>query len=69
MPDNLVQEYVVTRDVTPGECRWLRETVTAGTVVQRFWGVTYGVIGNGIAVSRDGGYPFFEMPRDALAAR
>lgn len=61
--------WLVTRDVTPAECHWLSdETVTAGTTVYRCNKPTYGCIGNGFAATLDpeGGYPFFELPWDAI---
>lgn len=63
-PDRMI----VIRDVTKEECWWLQETVPTGTVVYRFWGTTYGVIGNGTPVTynADGEYPFFELPYDSV---
>jgi hypothetical protein len=63
---------VITRDVTPQECPWLRATLTAGTTVRRFHKSTYGCIDHnrGTAVTFDlenGDYPFLEVPTDALA--
>jgi hypothetical protein len=59
---------VVTRDVTRQECPWLDDDIGAGTVVREYLGPTYGLRGEGcIAVSRDGGVPFFELPSDATA--
>lgn len=61
-------DMIVTRDVTPDECDWLDETVTAGTKVKRFTKYTYGCINNysGVAVSYTDDYPFFELPRDSV---
>lgn len=61
-------KYRVTRDVTPDECHWLRETVHEGTIVYPYEGVTYGCVGDGIAVSMTGKKfsTFFELPLDAL---
>lgn len=59
----------VNRDVTPQECSWLMETVTAGTLVYQYIGVTYGCISeDGVAVALEGPDkpPFFQLPRDAL---
>lgn len=57
----------VTRDVTPDECWWLGETVTAGTVVYRCTRPTYGAVREFPAtLDPDGDYPFFELPWDAV---
>lgn len=57
----------ITRDVTPEECRWLRETVRAGEILYVYPGFTYGVIGSGMPLTREPGEtPFFEVPRDAI---
>lgn len=56
-----------TRDVTPAECWWLSETVPAGTLVYRCTEPTYGCVKDFPAtLDPDGGYPFFELPHDAL---
>lgn len=62
-------KYLVTRDVTPNECDWLKETIKQDTIIYRFYGATYGCISpSGVAVtfSSEGDNPFFEMPYDAL---
>lgn len=61
--------WIVTRDVTAEECHWLGETIVAGTKVYRCRKPTYGCISpNGFAATLDpeGGYPFFELPWDAV---
>jgi hypothetical protein len=59
--------YVVTRDVSPQECHWLAETVTKGTTVHRCTRPTYGCVDEFPAtLDPDGGYPFFELPWDAI---
>ena len=59
--------WVVTRDVTPEECRWLEATVVAGTTVYRCNKPTYGCVREFAAtLDPKGGYPFFELPWDAV---
>ena len=59
--------YTVTRDVTPDECPWLAETVTAGTRVYRCTSPKYGCVRDFPAtLDPEGGYPFFELPHDAV---
>lgn len=66
----LGQPVTVTRDVAAGELHnYLGRDVQAG---ERFWTftqMTYGSVDDrgGIALSeRNGEYPFFEFPRDAV---
>lgn len=60
-------EYVVTRDVSQGECHWLPEAIPAGTTVFRCAKSTYGAVRDFPATFEpDGGYPFFELPHDAV---
>lgn len=64
-------KYTVNRDVTPDECPWLRETITAGTTVYQCMKATYGCIswtGEAVTLADDGGYPFFELPVEALTS-
>lgn len=62
-----MSRWIVTRDVTPEECWWLGETVTAGTVVHRCARTTYGAVRDFPAtLDPDGDYPFFELPWDAI---
>lgn len=62
-----MSRWIVTRDVTPEECWWLGETVTAGTIVHRCARTTYGAVKDFPAtLDPDGGYPFFELPWDAI---
>jgi hypothetical protein len=57
----------VTRTVTPEECPWLDETYWPGEILEEFTGATYGCVqATGVACSRDGRNPFFELPADAL---
>jgi len=61
---------IVAREVTIEECPWLDEPMPSGTLVHRFTLSTYGCcyLEEGIPVSiRADEYPFFELPRDALA--
>jgi hypothetical protein len=61
--------FILNRDVTPQECHWLAETVAKGTAVYRCTNPTYGAVHEFPATLRpDGGYPFFELPYDALTA-
>jgi hypothetical protein len=62
-------KYIVTRDITTDECEWLDKTIKEGTIVNKFYGTTYGCMGpDGIAVTfdKDGGNPFFELPYNSL---
>ena len=59
-------KFTTTREVTRKECHWLREDIPEGTTLYKFTGATYGVIGDGIAMTMDGDTPFFEIPRDAI---
>jgi hypothetical protein len=59
---------VVTRDITPQECEWLRETIVAGT---ELWigNDHYGVCtkdGSGIPVTDGVSEYVFEVPVDAV---
>lgn len=59
--------WIVTRDVTPEEAHWLGETITAGTTVYRCNKPTYGAVKDFAAtLDPGGGYPFFELPWDAV---
>lgn len=64
-----MSELITTRLVTMEECPWLDDDVEQGTVVHRYSGVTYGVIGpDGVAVTlQPHKLPFFELPRAALS--
>lgn len=59
---------IITRTITKAECPWLDSDVVAGEKVHKFIGTTYGVVGDGVPVSRVGAmdYPFFEIPQDAV---
>lgn len=60
--------YTVTRNVTPTECHWLTDTISAGTMVFRCTKPTYGAVRDFPATfDPDGGYPFFELPHNAVA--
>lgn len=60
-------QFQLTRDLTKAECPWLKADLREGTIVHEYTGHTYGCISSkGIACSRDGGTPFFELPREAL---
>lgn len=62
-------KLVTTREITVAECPWLDEDIPAGTELVSFYKYTYGCIGpNGRAVSLTGDYPFFEVPRNAIAS-
>jgi hypothetical protein len=61
----------LVRDVTQNECPWLDMDRRTGTVVYRCTKATYGAISwTGIACTDDphGGYPFFELPANAVEA-
>lgn len=62
------QRMRVIRVPTEDECWWIREgQLKVGDTVYLFEQTTYGVIGNGTAVSFvKGEYPFFEIPWDAI---
>ena len=57
----------VKRNVMVQECPWLDTSLYSGTHVYLYDGPTYGVISaEGVAVTRAGQLPFFELPKDAL---
>jgi hypothetical protein len=57
----------LTRKLTTKEYPWLPKDLEKGTVVYRYFGYTYGVIGSGIAVTlQPDKTPFFEVPADAV---
>jgi len=58
----------LTRDVTMEECKWLHRDLKKGELVAQYKGHTYGCISpSGIACTeREGEWPFFELPEDAL---
>jgi hypothetical protein len=64
------REALVTRDVTTGECPWLVNVpvpITAGMTVYHCHLPTYGAVRDFAAtLDPDGGYPFFELPYDAI---
>jgi hypothetical protein len=46
---------------------WMDETIEPGTVVYEYVGYTYGVIGEGVAVTREPRtFPFFELPESVI---
>ena len=57
----------ITRDITVEECPWLHAPLSAGDVVYKFYGVTYGCVGwDGTAMSLEPNKnPFFEVPNNA----
>jgi len=60
--------YTVTRDVTPDECWWLAKAISRGSTVYRCVKPTYGSTrGPAFTFDPDGGYPFFELPHDAVS--
>lgn len=60
-------EYVVTREVAMTEAPWLPIAMPAGTVVYRCTKPTYGAVKEFPATfDPKGGYPFFELPHDAV---
>lgn len=63
-----MKKYLVTRDVEPSECNWLKETVKKNTILYKYQGPTYGCISwSGVAVTAEQDKtPFFEMPYDVL---
>lgn len=59
----------VIRDVTVDECPWLEGTIVKGALLWHCDKPTYGCVSpSGIAVTaaEDRGYPFFELPQDAV---
>lgn len=62
--------WVLTRDVKPDEFHWwVPDNLTAGTKVYRCTKCTYGCVKDFAAtLDPDGGYPFFELPWDAIEA-
>jgi hypothetical protein len=60
-------KFILTRDVTPEECDWLKRTYVKGEKVFKYTGCTYGCISpKGTACSTDGEIPSFELPNNAL---
>ena len=63
-------KLIVTRLVTPTECKWLDRNYHIGEVVYTCTRPDYGCVNNanGFAATEDpeGGYPFFEMPWDSV---
>lgn len=71
MTNTTPKRYRVTRDVGKDEKNnWHGADVAAGTLFYRFRGVAYGSCDevNGVALTEDpdGGFPFFEFPRNAV---
>lgn len=63
-------KFIVTRDVSKSECPWLPEDLSAGFVVNQFVRCAFGCItpdGTACTFDEGGGYPFFELPKDAVA--
>jgi hypothetical protein len=60
--------YKVTRVVTTSECPWLDKNMARGQAVYKYYGCTYGCVGEtGIAVTvLPNAEPFFELPSSAL---
>lgn len=59
--------YRVTRDLSTSDEEFSSFDLPAGSVVYRYTGATYGVIGHGgVAVSLDGDIPFGQVPLSAL---
>lgn len=59
--------YEVIRDVSVEECHWLEEPVTKGTIVEHFFGCTYGCISDyGTAIKFIGKDYFVELPMNSL---
>jgi len=60
--------YVLTRDVTREECRWLDRTFKEGEKVYEYTDYTYGCISRkGLAFTLEKDItPFFELPKDAV---
>ncbi len=59
----------LVREVTPAECQWLDAPLPEGSVFYLCLKPTYGAVtDNGFALTCDpaGGYPFFEVPSDAV---
>ena len=62
-----IQPFEVTREVTQGECPWIRGGLHEGQVVYHYLDCTWGVVGEGIPCTRLPNHPpFFEVPADAL---
>ena len=60
--------FKLIRDVTKEECFWLKEDISKDTVVYECTNATYNACTDGVACTfdPDGGYPFFQLPTDAL---
>ena len=60
---------LTNRPIDKVECPWLDADIPAGTLLYECTAETYGCIEpDGVAATRDpqGGYPFFQVPRDAV---
>lgn len=59
--------YCVIRDIDGAECPWLDAPVSAGAIVRKHTGATYGCVSNkGTAIRFVSDGPFCEIHRDAL---
>lgn len=59
-------KIITTREITRKECPWLEANIVKGTILYKYNGYTYGVIGNGRAVSVEKDVtPFFEIPKNS----
>lgn len=62
---------MLLRTITLEECPWLERPMLQNAIVYRFQGCDYGCVSQkGLAVTLDkgGGYPFFELPKNSVAA-
>ncbi len=66
-----MSKFIVNRDIASGELDWLPEGIQKNTVVYKCVLCTFGCcspFGIACTLDPDGGYPFFELPVDALTA-
>ena len=63
------KKFILTRTVTKNECKWLDKDVEKDEVIYECIEHDYGCVGpTGTACTYEsnGGYPFFELPKDSL---
>jgi hypothetical protein len=64
-------KYILTRNVTTKECKWLDRTIKKGEFVFAYYGATYGCISSGGSAFTfvENKPPFFELPDNAVTPK
>lgn len=63
------KRFIVNRDIEPDELSWLPDGIQRDTIVYKCLKFDYGCVSNtgmGVTFDKTGGYPLFELPREAL---